>query len=135
MGALLAVFLTVALNAAPITATEVVVRSYVTEGVGLRDDATAYRLVRLEDTVWQLYDGFGAPWYRVEVDGDLLRLTDGASGEVSERDVGAVLGLGDGAWWEGDAVVPPNGAPLVIERVAAGADLRLEGRMAGELRW
>lgn len=135
MGALLAVFLTVALNAAPLATSEAVVRSYVTEGVGLRDDATEYRVVRLDGATWQLYDGFGAAWYRVAIDGDVLRLTDPASGEVSERDVGAVLGLGDGAWWEADAIVPPNGATLVVERAADGAVLSLDGRVAGELRW
>lgn len=136
MGALLAIFIVLAVNLAPESADSIVVNSYVVEGVGVHTDANSFLLTRGEGGDWHLHNAFGEAWYVVSVDGPRLTLSDAAADYREQVDMGAALGLPDEPWWLADAIEPPGGVePLALGHLPNGLNVGLEGMLAAEIRW
>lgn len=133
MGTLLALFIVISLNLAPEGARTVTIDSFVVEGVGIHSEATTFVLTRDPDGTWQLNDAHGDPWYVVAVAGPVITIS--ADGVDNEVDLGAALGLPAEEWWTADSVEPPGFSALLLQHLADGLNIDLEGMRAAEARW
>ncbi len=135
MGPMLAVFLALSLNLAPADVGTFTIDSYVLEGVGLHSDANTFLLERRADGQWQLHDAHGNPWFLVGAAGHVLSLTDPATGTRDDIDLRFALGLPDEEWWLTDTLAPSGADPLLFSHLSDGVDVRLDGQLAGSIRW
>lgn len=138
MGPLLAVLISLALNLAPFGASQVTVIDHPKPGtVGEPDHylLTPATAADLPEGTWQVHDPSGAPWFLVRVDGSVMYLSDPESGMTEELDLVALLGLEDGAWWEGDTVAAGTAEPLSLTHRADGVDVSMTGALVGEVRY
>ncbi|HRP47327.1 MAG TPA: hypothetical protein PLT07_07220 [Trueperaceae bacterium] len=141
MGPLLAVFIALGLNLAPLGATQVTVTDHPKPGTVGRPDtyvltpATAAEAGELPAGTWQMHDPSGADWFLVRVTGSVLHLTDPESGMTEEIDLVASLGLSEGEWWNGDSVSATGAEPLALTHRPDGVDVSLTGVLVGEVRY
>ena len=135
MGPMLAVFLALSLNLVPAGVDTFTIDSYVVEGVGLHPDATTFRLDRQAGGGWQMHNAFGEPWFLVAVEGPVLDLSDPGTATSERLDLRFALGLPDGEWWSSDMLAPAGADPLMFTHHADGVDVRLNGSLAGQIRW
>lgn len=138
MGPIMAILLTLVLNLVPPGSSTVELKMFLVEGVGVFAEPTVFTLERAEGASWLLYSAQGDPWMLLEAHGGTLAVTPAradSSGEKREEvDLTAALGLPD-AWWEADTFGPEGQTPLVLERLPAGFDVRLEGELVATVRW
>lgn len=135
MGPIMAILLTLVLNLAPPGTNAVELKMFLVEGVGVFAEPSVFALERAEDSRWLLYNAQGEPWMLLEAQGATLAMADAEGANREEVDLTAVLGLPAGAWWEAEAVGPEGQAPLALERLPGGLDVRLEGALVATIRW
>ena len=135
MGPIMAILLTLVFNLAPPGANAVELKMFLVEGVGVFAEPSVFALERAGGSSWLLHNAQGQPWLLLEADGGALAVADSAGANREKVDLTAALGLPAGAWWEAETVGPEGQAPLALERLPGGFDVRLEGALVATVRW